>query len=531
MAVVIAGFRSSSDLARFAPVAVFAGSFLVYFLTLAPTVFRLDSAELTTVAYNLGVPHATGYPLYLVIGKLFTYVPVGDVGYRVNLMSAVFGAGTVTIVYLLAYLVSGRVALSLAAAGFSAFSYYLWTSSVVAEVYTLHAFLTATTIYLLLQWNRTGDHRWLYAAGFAWGLSFGNHLSTVLLGPGFAYLMAVNLWRGRLRVRYLIILAVCFAPALAIYAYLPLRYLAEAVPYVLGQYDDQGVLIRVDHTTFQGMWQTLTARQFGGLFFYYGPVEYLGQLWQACLWLFGNFLGIGLVLGGLGIVSSYAPMHRERLIFLGLIFGFNLLFFVSYGADDKESMFLPVYLIWSVWVAEGCHYFLEMVERPHPAVATGKSIARLYRALTGLPWEKLALMLPLAALTINFSYANARPDTFIRDQSEQVLAAFEPNALVLARWPDEAPMTYLQIVEDHRPDVQIIDRFLILREDETRLIERNLSVRPVYVFGPLPALSLPYKKVPIDGGIEAGHRLLPIRQDEQYIRNVVPSVQGGRSEN
>ena len=207
MAASIVRSRSALDLGRFAPVAVFAGSFLVYFLTLAPTVFRLDSAELTAAAYNLGVPHATGYPLYMLIGKLFTFIPIGDVGYRLNLMSAVFGAGTVTACYLLAYLVSRRVILALAVTGSLAFSYYLWTSSVVAEVYTLHAFLTAATIYLLLQWNRTGDHRWLYAAGFAWGLSFGNHLSTILLGPGFAYILALNLWKGRIGMRQLAILA------------------------------------------------------------------------------------------------------------------------------------------------------------------------------------------------------------------------------------------------------------------------------------------------------------------------------------
>lgn len=123
--------------ARLAPALTFLGSFLVYFFTLAPTVYRLGSAELGTVAYNLGVPHATGYPLYVLIGKLFTYLPIGDVGYRLNLMSALFGAGTATVAYLLASLVSRRPIVSLAVSGSLAFSYYFWASAVVAEVYTL----------------------------------------------------------------------------------------------------------------------------------------------------------------------------------------------------------------------------------------------------------------------------------------------------------------------------------------------------------------------------------------------------------
>src|SRR5512142_2000566 len=69
--------------------------FAIYLLTLAPTVYTFDSAEFATGAYVLGIIHPTGYPLYLVLAKLFTFIPVGDVAYRVNLLSALFGAVTV----------------------------------------------------------------------------------------------------------------------------------------------------------------------------------------------------------------------------------------------------------------------------------------------------------------------------------------------------------------------------------------------------------------------------------------------------
>ena len=493
------------------PLGVFVASFFVYFYTLAPTVYRLDSAELSAAAYNLGVPHATGYPLYLLLGKVFTLLPVGDVGYRLNLMSAIFAAGSVTVVYLLASLVSRRAVLSLVIAGSLGFSYYFWVSAVAAEVYSLHAFLTATTIYLLLLWQRSSDNRLLYAAGFVWGMSFGNHLSTVLLGPGFAYLLASAVWRGQIKVRNLAILAVCFAPPLATYAYLPLRYLSEAVPYVVAHYDNQGELIRVDHTTFQGIWQTLTARQFGSLIFAYGPMETLGQLKQVAWWLFANFLGIGAVLGLTGILSSIAA-HRQRFTFLALVFAANVLFFASYGATDKEFMLLPVYIVWAVWMAEGAGHFLDTVERRLPGASPTEVPGRLYKVLIRTPWARLALLLPVAALIVNFPYVDLSSDTHVRDRAERVLASMPPNALILARWADEAPMNYLQIVEDRRPDLQIIDRFLISREDERQLIERSLSLRPVYVFGPLPALSFPFKTVPLEGGAEAGHRLIAPNQ-------------------
>jgi hypothetical protein len=82
---------------------VFVVALCLYAQTLAPTVVTLfdDSPEFQLVTYQLGIAHPTGYPLYTVLGWLFTRLPVGDVAYRVNLMSAVFGALTVAMVYLI----------------------------------------------------------------------------------------------------------------------------------------------------------------------------------------------------------------------------------------------------------------------------------------------------------------------------------------------------------------------------------------------------------------------------------------------
>jgi hypothetical protein len=107
-------------LVQTAPWVVFLGSFLIYILTAAPSVYGWDSAEYAATAYKLGVPHATGYPLYLLIAKLFTYLPFGDVAYRLNVLSALLAAGAATIVYLLSLLITRRPILSVAVASFLA---------------------------------------------------------------------------------------------------------------------------------------------------------------------------------------------------------------------------------------------------------------------------------------------------------------------------------------------------------------------------------------------------------------------------
>src|SRR3712207_1353798 len=79
--------------------------FAVYLSTLAPTVLyydrpeMFDSAMLQAQASVLGIGHPTGYPTYMMLTHLFTYVPVGDVAYRINLASALYGAAAVGVVY------------------------------------------------------------------------------------------------------------------------------------------------------------------------------------------------------------------------------------------------------------------------------------------------------------------------------------------------------------------------------------------------------------------------------------------------
>src|SRR5215203_5798450 len=100
--------------------------FILYLETLAPTVLyyarpaMFDSAMLQTEAAVLGIGHPTGYPTYMMLTHLFTYLPIGEVAYRTNLASMVYGVGAVVMVYLIGLrLSSGRVVA--AAAGALAF--------------------------------------------------------------------------------------------------------------------------------------------------------------------------------------------------------------------------------------------------------------------------------------------------------------------------------------------------------------------------------------------------------------------------
>src|SRR3989344_9484727 len=76
---------------------VFTVTMAVYLFTLAPTVTMEDSGEFIAAVHVLGVAHPPGFPLYLLLAKLFTFIPIGTIAWRVNLLSAVFGALTVAL--------------------------------------------------------------------------------------------------------------------------------------------------------------------------------------------------------------------------------------------------------------------------------------------------------------------------------------------------------------------------------------------------------------------------------------------------
>jgi hypothetical protein len=377
-------------------------------------------------------------------------------------------------------------------------------------VYSLHALLNASTIYLLLRWNRGGSDRLLYGGVFIWGLSFGNHMTTVLLGPAIAFLIGMGLWRQRIKWQQLLPLAVCFIVPLGVYLYLPLRYLAEAEPYMMSYYTPEGVLIRMNTTTIEGMWWVLTARQFDDFFRAYQGSAYIDQLKLLMFSVYANFLGVGLALGVIGLVRNYLA-DKQRLIFLGLIFLANILFFADYGAVDKKWMFVIGYVVWSLWIADGICYILNIIERSLPDEWLGRLDLAIGQRLNQMRWEIFGVLLPVAALWVNFSYADVSSFTQVRDTYPRILESFEPNALVLAWWADLAPMQYYQQVENLCPDVQLIDRFLISPENEIRLIDKSLPHRPVYVFtGHLRVVPHPKYEVPaLWGSLDPGHKIIP----------------------
>ena len=171
-----------------------------YTINMTPSVSAGDNGELTTAMHFLGIAHAPGYPLHSLIGKIITYLPFHNVGWRANFFSALCGAVTIyfaVLVYLKLLIsckvprVSALYVACLTGIGYM-LSESLWSQAITCEVYTMSSIFHPLSYFnILLKWldavieNRDSDkvyigERYLMAYAFMFGIAMAGH-STILI--------------------------------------------------------------------------------------------------------------------------------------------------------------------------------------------------------------------------------------------------------------------------------------------------------------------------------------------------------------
>jgi len=436
----------------------------LYLSTLAPGMLRGDSAEFQWAMAALGVPHATGYPLFTLLGHLwYLLVPVGTAAYRLNLLSAIFGALTVTLVYRFGWTLTSSVPAALTGALCLALSPVFWFNASILEVYTLNAFFLILLLFGLWQWEQTirlpgrdgrAGFRLLLFLFFVLGLSLAHHRLTLVLLPGLAF----YLWQVDPSIfkdwRRLSALALATLPGLALYAYVPWRLLPTGATWHYALND------------------IILGRQFAGsLFRVFEPWRILVQIpWD-------NF-GWGLPMAGLG-AFVLGQRHRHLAILWGLTYLVDALFALAYWVPDIEVFLTPGFVILSLWIAVGLAELLARVQVLVPKEAG-------YRRLVGLALGLGAVLLAVWPVTRwpEIKQAVAAEAGDVEQQARAWLAADLPaNALVELDWGTATGMRFLQATEGLRPDLEVRLIHLNSRDEFLYLLRALESHRPVLLVG------------------------------------------------
>ncbi len=434
-----------------AAVAVLVG--IIYIGTLPPTVLpygvpdTLDSPMLQTEVSVLGVGHPTGYPTYMMLTHLFTYLPVGGVAYRVNLASAVYGVAAVFVVYL-AGLRLARWAVA-AAAGALAFglSGAFWSQAVIAEVYTFEALLVALVIFVLLVWRDRRDGRYLLLSAFLVGLSLTHHLTSVLLVPAALAFVLLTDRRVFSRTGLVVKCLGMFVLGLLPLLYLPVRALMHAP------------LNEADPST---PWRFLLLVT-GGSFLaesaekgrHCSPSSLALADASTKLGTFGGHLlgQFSLILMVVGVLAAVYLLFTDRAaaILLGVLF-FGCLgqaaVYLQLGIEDFYVFLIPAFLIFGLCISSGLGALLRTVE----SLAIGSAV----RGALVVALSVLMLFVPLLGVREAYVEHDRSEDYAARRTIEAVASKVENGATVLHH---RSPLWYLVLVEGRRRDLTLIDPF------------------------------------------------------------------------
>src|SRR5216110_834787 len=83
--------------------------FVLYLITLAPSTAMWDTSEYIAAAYTMGLPHPPGNPFFIILGRVFSLLPIaGTVAARINVLAAICSAISAGLWFLVAERVLGR---------------------------------------------------------------------------------------------------------------------------------------------------------------------------------------------------------------------------------------------------------------------------------------------------------------------------------------------------------------------------------------------------------------------------------------
>lgn len=433
--------------------------FALYMATLAPSVTFFDSGEFLTAIFSLGSAHSPGYPMFLMYAKPFTWLPIGNIAFRINMATAFSSSLACLGVYLLTvYLlrdekVTDNVKFStfaakgagLAAALAFGVTPRLWLQSNHDKPYPLLAFIIAVIFYLLLRWReqfKNGLERpaYVYACTFLAGMAMAVHQTVVLMLPAWALFIILADWRMITRIKELILTTAFALFGFCVQLYLPFR--ATRNP----------VLNWGDPKTYeQFMWHFLRKG------YPSEPHARNASLVWAQLKAFNvphEFTWLGVILAILALVSLW---RRQRDLVIAYLIAVATFLLVIVGYFDTpfdlifltEEFFTPLYLLTAVLIGIGLFQLLVFAVKN----------ARLPEQLGAPVYGLVAVMffaLPITLCATNY-YENDQHNNYIAfDYATNSLRSLPQNA-VMFTWGDSGafPLWYLQGVERMREDLDL----------------------------------------------------------------------------
>jgi hypothetical protein len=472
---------------------------IVFVRTLAPSVAEVfdDTLEMQLVAFRMGIAHPTGYPLYTLLASLFALIPLGDVAYRVNLLSAVAGSLVAPTLYFVARRIGCGRRAALAATLLFVLSPVFWSQSVVAEVYSLNALFVAGALLLTLNAGlslrpvasestvlnqadaaTSASRRLVFLAAFL-GLSLTHHRTMVLLLPAFVVYLCIQA-SSLSAIRRLPFRRMCvaFALPLLLYFYIPIRGMVTGS--IDGSYQN----------TLSGFLQWIAGAPY---------VSFLGanalqqdtRTLSFFAGMFANQYGLfAIAIALLGALWLLVRGRGEATLLL-LAFAGQAVFVLAYRVSDIQVFYLPAFLLFCLSTGCGIAALWDAAGRLAAPGARGR-IAGV--AAFALRWSLVlagfgaAIVLPLNMLRTSYFQEDQSNNWTAHEYGLEILRQpTEEGATVVGILGEVTLLRYFQETEGLRTDLVLVaaDR----EQDRLNAVDRAARAgSPVYLTRPLPGV-------------------------------------------
>ncbi|MEM7332335.1 MAG: DUF2723 domain-containing protein [Chloroflexota bacterium] len=421
----------------------------IYLLTTSTFVGRDDTFEFQVVVPQLGIVHPTGYPLYLLLGRLFSFLPLNSIAWRINFGSIVFAITAVSILYITLQKWWRQPLPAILTAVSIGVSATFWSQAIVAEVYALHALFICLVMMMLakmMPWNQNENRAWsterdVLVTAVLLGFGMTNHVTTVFLLPATFLTLYFAVKNGAklnfLNPRFIAKgLASGLAP-LILYAYLPLRWQAvNNEPMGTQRFFDWVVGGRFQDALQWQAWLNDPTRY-----------EVVGRLFLEN-WGWFNLI-VAAVGFGLLFYKEWKTAVVQFLIFLSYSF-----YCLNYYVPDLAVFLIPAQIVIGIWWGY--------------AIKTGLAIPNWGLGINALklghgngpslkPFFLFIFLLPIINSAVNqWAHVTQFADDGRTRWGTAVLnQPLDQNAAILADSVKFPPLFYLQQSEGLRPDLDI----------------------------------------------------------------------------
>ena len=457
--------------------------FIIYLITLAPSVVQIDSGELAAVQITLGIAHPTGYPLYTILGYLFSLIPFPFTKiFQMNLLAAIYCASAVGFFVQSVKLTLDNIErfaaqksaaakkvrkkgrkekenpiaktgtneipdiVKLFTAVFSglilAFSKTFWFQSTSVEVYSLHLLLICIIIFILLKAYLQNEEQknilqnnWFILA-VVLSLGFSNHMTTLLILPAVAYLFFNKQGIKKASIKKMFLMIAVFLPLLAvIYSYLPIRASQQPILNWGNPVDLERILRHISGKQYQvWLFSSMEAAK-----------KQLGYFFSTLT----DEFNIALIPIIIGLIFTYS-YSKKIFAFLVILFVSTVLYSINYDIVDIDSYFLLAHISLAFFSAFGLlkiHSFLKLANHKNQVVVI------------------VSLILTLIFASFNFKKVDQSDTEIFERYTKELMNSMPEKSVVLSyQWDFFISASYyFQHVERLRNDLIVIDKELLRR--------------------------------------------------------------------